>query len=110
VSKFEFSPFIDVKVIDPVAAAQFYIEYFGWLRIEGDHEQTLKFGPLTVFLTKAKNKMDTSNVHFEMTTSEDIESLKLNLEKLGCTYCKSGMKNAYMFTDPFGNNFHIYQK
>ncbi len=67
------------EVIDPAAAAQFYIENFGWTRIEGDHQQTLKFGPLTIFLTKTQNRINTSNVHFEMTTGEDIESLKLRL-------------------------------
>jgi hypothetical protein len=45
-----------------------------------------------------------------MATAENIETVKAGLEKAGCTYCKSGMKNAYMFTDPYGNNFHIYQK
>lgn len=110
-SHYEFSPFMDIKVSNPKAAAEFYIRHFGWIRAKSDsHEQTLNFGPLTIFLTQAENKSSKSNVHFEMATSDKIENVKAALEKDGCTSCPSGMKNAFMFTDPYGNNFHIWQK
>jgi predicted enzyme related to lactoylglutathione lyase len=108
---YEFSPFLDIKVSDPVAAANFYIKHFGWTRSESNaHEQTLTFGPLTVFLTQADAPSVKSNVHFEIATSENIQTVKSKLEKAGCTYCSSSMANSYMFTDPFGNNFHVYQR
>ena len=110
-SAFEFSPFLDVKVSDPKAAADFYIKHFGWVRSESNaHEQTLNFGPLTVFLSQAEETNAKSNVHFEIATSENIQAVKSRLECAGCTHCSSAMKNSYMFTDPFGNNFHVYQK
>jgi predicted enzyme related to lactoylglutathione lyase len=110
-SIFEFSSYIDIKVSDPKAAAEFYAKNFGWALEKSDcHEHTLKFGPLTIFLTQSEGKTVRSNIHFEMACAGEIEAVKAGLEKAGCTYCKSGMKDAYMFTDPFGNNFHIYQK
>lgn len=108
---FEFSPYIDIKVSHPEEAMNFYVDNFGWKRISSDcHDQSLSFGPLTIFLSKAESNNPKSNVHFEMATYDNIEDVKTRLEKVGCSYCVSQMKNSYMFTDPYGNNFHIYQK
>ena len=108
---FKPSSYIDIKVNDPDKASKFYADALNWEKIPPQgHNHTFKFGALTIFVTKSDLDLQKSNVHFEMSTDENIEDVKKRLLRLGCNTCDSAMEKAYMFTDPFGNNIHIYQE
>lgn len=107
--KFNYSQNIAFETnADPVQAAQFYQEVFGMKKTgETDSHIALECDAMNFYVEKTP-KPEAGKTYFEFWV-DDIDEAKRLLEAKGCTARRSGLSNAYMFTDPFGICWHVYQ-
>lgn len=104
--KFEFSPFVAVEVKDYEKACEYYEKVLG-MELVKKHpvESHLKSGVMNFFVSETEKK----EMFFEFKVEDAAEAKKL-LEANGCKITTVYSEKNFLVSDPFGLNYHVFQK
>jgi catechol 2,3-dioxygenase-like lactoylglutathione lyase family enzyme len=105
---FELSNYIAYQVRDYDKAVNFYKEVMGFELMKYT-EQESKFKAGNTYFFVEKNEEGGVAVFFEFVT-DDIEAAKAKLLSEGCKITSSYSDKSHMFSDPYGMNFHVYER
>lgn len=104
---FRLSKCIAVNVKDYEKAIAFYRDTLGWELVKyTPTESQFNKGELTFFIEASDKPYD---VFFEYEV-DNFEEAKAKLLSEGCTIRQEYSTRNMMFTDPYGMNFHVYEK
>ncbi len=113
---FKLSPNIAINVSHSELAAKFYQDTFGFECIKSHTTPNrgieMKSGATSFWIDQGSKPEDTGKVFFEFYV-EDLEKAKAKLLEVGCKSLYLTTTTSHigeMFKDPYGLNFHLYEK
>lgn len=105
---FELSNYIAYQVRNYEKAVEFYKTVMGFELIKyTDAESKFKAGN-TYFFVEKKEEGGVA-VFFEFVV-DDINAAKEKLLSEGCKITSTYSQKSHMFSDPYGMNFHVYER
>ena len=106
--EFRMTKHIALNVRDYEKAIPFYRDVLGWELIKTtDKESHFKKGDTNFYTEKADEKPYAVFFEYEV---DDISAVKDKLLSEGCVIRTAYSEKSIMFTDPYGTNFHVYEK
>ncbi len=89
-------------------AVRFYRDVLGWQLIKEGYNQA-HFKKDDTNFYPAENEKEAGVFYFEYEVN-NIKEARETLLNAGCSIQTIYSETSMMFTDPFGSNFHVYQK
>jgi predicted dithiol-disulfide oxidoreductase (DUF899 family) len=97
---------IAVQVKNKQEAVHFYTNILGMKQVQESTQETkLLFGGHHFYVEESNDL----NVYFEFAT-KDVEKSRLELLDNGCTITKQFSDKSMMIQDPYGMNFHLFER
>ena len=101
-----FSPHIAIGVKEYDKALDFYENTLGLkLQKRANDESEFRCGDVTYYIER-NEKEQVTWLEFKV---DNIEKLKVELEKSGCILSTTHLKKSYLVVDPYGMRFHIWE-
>jgi len=106
--EFRMTKHIAVNVRNYENSIAFYRDTLGWELIKDNGKEShFKKGDTNFYIETADNKAYAVFFEYEV---DNIQEAKEKLLSEGCKIRTDYSEKSIMFTDPYGMNFHVYEK
>jgi catechol 2,3-dioxygenase-like lactoylglutathione lyase family enzyme len=106
--EFRMTNYIAVNVRDYEKSVAFYRDVLGWELVKyTPAESKFKKGDTWFFIAQQDEKAYAVFFEYEV---DNLKETKTKLLSEGCTEGQKFAEKSIMFTDPYGMNFHVYEK